>query len=371
VRSKSAPIIATVLLKSALVCIVFPTLSACSGLSVGHSEFEGRFYGGVGAALSRLEPMAVEGTGVEVDQNQSGGGVVQIGYDLSPRFSVESHYAALGEASFSPSGSVDYEVGGISALGYLLGGESQRTRRESFNLFARVGAGVLENTATEIPFERLNDFHLLAGLGAEYGFSNGFGLRLEVTSHDEDVLFGQLGLVYRIGKARRAPIEDLTADNTVLALPLVKPLGYDRDSDRDNILDRDDLCNDTLSGVPVKDNGCDYFDGPVEGVDFGPKSDVLSLETRSVLGRLVDVLKRHPNVRIIVAAHTDNLGPATENLMLSKYRVLAVTRFFVDQGIAPSRIRPQAYGETKPLYSNATERGRAINQRVEMYAIPQ
>ena len=59
------------------------------------------------------------------------------------------------------------------------------------------------------------------------------------------------------------------------------------------------------------------------------------------------------------------MGSATSNLQLSKRRAISVARFLVDEGISGSRLRPQAYGESKPRISNATKQGRAANRRVE------
>jgi len=160
------------------------------------------------------------------------------------------------------------------------------------------------------------------------------------------VLYGQIGLVYRLGAARSATTQikapsavesvvikstaaEATATSPLLNAPIAKakPL----DSDRDGISDMKDECVNTESRVPVDDKGCDYFNGVVEGIQFDAGSDALTIETRSVLGRMVDVLIRHPKVRISIAAHTDNRGPARDNLMMTRYRVVAIMRFLVDR----------------------------------------
>jgi len=360
--------------------VAFATLglTACQSFG-GSSDFQGRPSGGVGALVSQLEPRTSDVDGVSVDESISGGAGVLIGYDINPRFSVEGHYSTLGEASFDPAGSIDYQVGGLSALVYGLSSEENRARREGFSVFGRLGAGIMENEATGIEFERVNDYHLLAGAGAEYGMGNGIGFRLEAVSHDVDALYGQLAVLVRFGGQKNrsngpravpqpAPTpstEVTTAKTDSLVVTDATPL----DSDSDGIPDTKDSCNDTATDTPVGIDGCAYFDGVIEGISFASGSDVLTLEARGLLGQVVDVLISYPKAKITIASHTDDQGPSSENLMLSKRRAIAVTRFLVEQGIDGSRLAPKAYGETKPRASNDTPEGRASNRRVEFFLV--
>jgi outer membrane protein OmpA-like peptidoglycan-associated protein len=69
---------------------------------------------------------------------------------------------------------------------------------------------------------------------------------------------------------------------------------------------------------------------------------------------------------ILLEGHTDNIGEAKDNYNLSYKRVVAIKNFltaFYD--ISPNRILVKAYGETKPIASNLSEKGRSINRRVE------
>ena len=64
----------------------------------------------------------------------------------------------------------------------------------------------MRNQGDGVVFERLNDYHLLAGIGAEYGFGSGIAVRGELVAHETDAKYGQISLVYRLGSAapRRA-----------------------------------------------------------------------------------------------------------------------------------------------------------------------
>jgi len=141
------------------------------------------------------------------------------------------------------------------------------------------------------------------------------------------------------------------------------------DSDTDGVPDALDNCPDTAEGLPVDSVGCDEFTGVIDGVNFESGSDTLTLGAQQKLADVALVLNRYPGVRVAVAAHTDNQGPATANLQLSKRRVIAVVRYLMEQGVDGNRLAPQAYGESKPLVSNASAAGRARNRRVELAVV--
>ena len=359
------------------------TLAGCSSLGLGgfgsrdSGDHKGRVYVGAGALVSMVEPDADKDPDVKVDENQSVGGSVMLGYDISNRFSIEAHGSDLGEATFEPSGSVGYQVGGVSALMYGLNDSDDRSRREGFSVFGRLGGGTMRNQGEGIRFKRVNDYHLLAGLGVEYGFQSGLAVRGEVVAHETDAKYAQLGLVYRIGDAgRRAPsrvsapeapeeapkvITTPAITESVTAAPL--------DSDADGVADAVDSCPNSIAGTPVNSAGCALFNGAIEGINFESGSDRLTADSQQILSGVAATLQNYPEIRVSVEAHTDNQGSAESNLQLSKRRAIAVARYLVEQGVAGRRLQPQAYGESKPRETNATAEGRARNRRVEFNVV--
>jgi len=361
-------------------------LSACGGLGANSDRgFDQRFYAGAGVLASRLEPDTSEVTGVSVDETNSSGGAFLLGYDLNNRFSIEGHVASLGESTLTPDGSISYQVGGISGLFYGLNDRDDRMLREGFSAFGRFGVGTLENDAEVVNFERVNTVHLLVGAGLEYGFENGLAARAELIAHESDARYAQLALIYRFGDssyglepdsrttlpetpavpaAPEAPASDaqlssVPAPDNVAREPLVV------DADQDGVMDDVDACLDTGAGLPVDTTGCEVFDGVVEGITFVSGSADLTDEAISALQNVAQTLIDYPEVSVTIEAHTDSQGDATVNLQLSRRRALAVARFLTAQGIAGSRLRPQAFGESEPRASNATPEGRAANRRVE------
>lgn len=97
--------------------------------------------------------------------------------------------------------------------------------------------------------------------------------------------------------------------------------------------------------------------------DFGKST--LKPESFSELNRVVDFLNTNPNVSIELSGHTDNIGGDAINLKLSDDRAKAVVEYLTSKGITSSRLTAKGYGETKPIATNDTEEGRALNRRVE------
>ncbi|WP_235298431.1 OmpA family protein [Portibacter marinus] len=87
------------------------------------------------------------------------------------------------------------------------------------------------------------------------------------------------------------------------------------------------------------------------------------------LGKLVQVLKDVPALRIRVEGHSDNVGDKQLLLQLSEDRAEAIKAFLVDKGIAPERIETVGFGDQFPLNDNATEEERKRNRRVEIQVL--
>jgi len=78
--------------------------------------------------------------------------------------------------------------------------------------------------------------------------------------------------------------------------------------------------------------------------------------------------------KILVSGYTDNapIGPAlerqgiTSNEILSQKRAENVMDYVVSQGVKPDLIAAQGFGDTNPVASNNTPKGRAQNRRVAL-----
>ncbi len=72
------------------------------------------------------------------------------------------------------------------------------------------------------------------------------------------------------------------------------------------------------------------------------------------------------NIQLIeIGGHTDSEGSENYNQTLSEGRARSVVDYLISQGIQPDRMQSQGYGELKPIDTNRTDDGRAVNRRVE------
>lgn len=126
------------------------------------------------------------------------------------------------------------------------------------------------------------------------------------------------------------------------------------------------------SGVDVTpvDGGKAILVNLPEGVTFDVGSYSLRPEFRATLDKVADSLKQYPDSLIDVYGHTDATGSDTYNQTLSENRARTVANYLSMQGVNPSRIRSQGYGETMPVADNNTEEGRRKNRRVEIKIVP-
>ena len=112
---------------------------------------------------------------------------------------------------------------------------------------------------------------------------------------------------------------------------------------------------------------------------FPVNSDQLRPEGRQLLQSLVHPLRVYLGERnelLMVSGFTDDKPVSgrnkqfSDNLELSAQRALTVTRALIDEGMPSSQVFAAAFGAEQPVASNADERGRALNRRVEMAPVP-
>jgi OmpA-OmpF porin, OOP family len=84
---------------------------------------------------------------------------------------------------------------------------------------------------------------------------------------------------------------------------------------------------------------------------------------------IVEYMTKHPAKRIMISAHTDDVGDNTANMNLSKQRAATVKKYLISKGIDEKRLQSAGYGETKPVQKGKTPEIRALNRRVEFELI--
>jgi len=92
----------------------------------------------------------------------------------------------------------------------------------------------------------------------------------------------------------------------------------------------------------------------------------------AVLRKVAAVLAQHPNIKVHVIGHTDNVpirasarNRFPSNWELSTARATAAVRFLTEiAGVDPRRLGAVGYGEFRPVADNTTPEGRARNRRI-------
>jgi len=105
----------------------------------------------------------------------------------------------------------------------------------------------------------------------------------------------------------------------------------------------------------------------IYGIHFDFNSATVRPESGPVIHEIADALNHHPEWRLTIEGHTDNVGGDAYNLDLSKRRAAAVKTILVTQyKISSTHLTTAGYGATRPVATNSTDAGRALNRRVEL-----
>lgn len=116
----------------------------------------------------------------------------------------------------------------------------------------------------------------------------------------------------------------------------------------------------------------------VDKVMFDSGEAVLKADGASVMQKIATLLAGHPELKIHVVGHTDNVpirqtahSRFASNWELSVARALAAVHFLIEKaGVDPRRIGAVGYGEYRPVADNGTAEGRASNRRIEVTILP-
>jgi outer membrane protein OmpA-like peptidoglycan-associated protein len=125
---------------------------------------------------------------------------------------------------------------------------------------------------------------------------------------------------------------------------------------------------DVVSDVPKK-LPQDELNESAVSITFYEGTDSLKRGSTRAITNVVNVLKDNPTLKIKLEAHTDNGKYTNSNQIISEKMAKVVKDLMVQQGIDPSRITIEAFGDTRPKESNDTEIGRRNNRRIELKVV--
>lgn len=104
----------------------------------------------------------------------------------------------------------------------------------------------------------------------------------------------------------------------------------------------------------------------LKNIFFDFDKTTLKKESYQELNRLVTFLRENPTVCIELSGHTDSKGKHDYNITLSENRALVAYNYLMKKGIPAKRLTHKGYGPDKPIASNNTDKGRAMNRRTEI-----
>ena len=101
------------------------------------------------------------------------------------------------------------------------------------------------------------------------------------------------------------------------------------------------------------------------GILFESNKAAIKPESEAVLIQAYNALNENVDIEVEIGGHTDGIGSNAANDKLSQRRADSVRQWLVNKGVAPNRLRAVGYGESRPIATNDTEEGRALNRRIE------
>ncbi|MCK7556687.1 OmpA family protein [Chitinophaga sedimenti] len=263
--------------------------------------------------------------------------------------------------------------------------------------FVPVGAGLKFKLSESVNFDIGYTMHYPDGDNLD-GVPNGIGR--------DKYSYGYIGVEFPLGKKSKPqlawhnPIAEMYDDlssqrdqvkleldaqkeaNAKLAADMAK---LTADSDGDGVSDMFDKCPNTPKGEKVDGAGCTLPRDTVQpkqvkifvteadnrlvreaiaNLEFETGKASIKAASFPALDRVAELLTQK-GFSIKLSGHTDNVGKAESNMILSKQRAESVKSYLVGRGVNPSKVEAVGYGQTQPIASNKTAAGRQQNRRVE------
>jgi outer membrane protein OmpA-like peptidoglycan-associated protein len=124
------------------------------------------------------------------------------------------------------------------------------------------------------------------------------------------------------------------------------------------------------TGVSVTRVGDQVVLNMPSDITFDVDRDAIKPSFRQTLNSVAIVLNRYQRTVVDVFGNTDSTGSDAHNQDLSQRRALAVANYLSQQGVDSRRFAVTGFGSTRPIATNSTAEGRALNRRVEIQLSP-
>ncbi|WP_075343966.1 OmpA family protein [Tenacibaculum agarivorans] len=135
-------------------------------------------------------------------------------------------------------------------------------------------------------------------------------------------------------------------------------------------LQRDNLINEIVEKEKDIEKGKDKIVIKTDEISFDYKLWYLRRDSKKAVDKVINIMKKYPEMIVEVGTHCDIRGNDRYNLELSQKRATSVRMYFLENGIEPDRISAIGYGETQPIIKcknedACSEEQHEINRRCE------
>ena len=109
----------------------------------------------------------------------------------------------------------------------------------------------------------------------------------------------------------------------------------------------------------------------LKGIQFPVGQSVILPKNYTLLSKVQRAIRTFDDVDVVIEGHTDSTGSEDINEHLSEQRADAVRQYLVANGtLSYEKIIAVGYGSQRPLASNKSEAGRALNRRIDLIITP-
>ena len=138
------------------------------------------------------------------------------------------------------------------------------------------------------------------------------------------------------------------------------------DSDKDGVEDSKDQCFQTPLGYKVDAKGCAKSVNFT--INFAKAATKVPSEFEGKIKTFAQYMKDHPQVKAKIIGHTSKTknSSAYYNMKLSKERAQSFKDALVQLGIKADRLSVSGAGYLQPIADNNTQEGRQLNRRIEI-----